>query len=73
MSADMGGDERITVKRMIRIIKLANEEEKLIGVPLDAATKAALEARAAENGRAMVREAAMIIRRELAAGKAAAR
>lgn len=44
-----------------------NEEEKLINVPLDAASKAALEARAAANGRAMGREAAMIIRRELAA------
>lgn len=44
-------------------------EEKLIGVPLDAATKAALEDRAAANGRAMAREAAMIIRRELSAGK----
>lgn len=47
------------------------EEEKVINVPLDAASKAALEVRAAENGRAMGREAAMIIRRELAAGKAA--
>lgn len=48
-----------------------NEEEKLINVPIDAASKAALEARAAANGRSMAREAAMIIRRELAAGKAA--
>lgn len=44
-----------------------NDEEKLIGVPLDAASKAALEARAAANGRSMAREANIIIRRELAA------
>lgn len=44
-----------------------NDEEKLIGVPPDAASKAALEARAAANGRSMAREANIIIRRELAA------
>lgn len=41
-------------------------KEKLINVPLDAASKAALEARAGENGRSMGREAAMIIHRALA-------
>lgn len=42
-----------------------NENEKIVQVPLDAATKAALDDRAAANGRAMGREAAFIIRREV--------
>lgn len=44
-------------------------EEIKINVPLDAATKAALADRAAANGRAMGREAAFIIRREVAGKK----
>lgn len=36
--------------------------EKLLNVPLDPQTKAALEARADANGRAMKREAAQIIK-----------
>lgn len=40
-------------------------EEKLINVPLDGATRAALAVRARANGRAVSREAAMLIRRGL--------
>lgn len=40
--------------------------EKMINVPLDEETKAALETSARENGRAVGREAAMLVKRELA-------
>lgn len=46
-----------------------NEEmtsEKMINVPLDKETKAVLETSARENGRALGREAAMLIKRGLA-------
>ena len=39
--------------------------EKLINVPLDDETKAALEMSAAENGRAVGREAAQLIKAEM--------
>ena len=39
--------------------------EKIINVPIDEDTKAALEKRADENGRATSREAAAIIRKTL--------
>lgn len=40
--------------------------EKMINVPLDEETKAALETSARENGRAVGREAAMLVKRGLA-------
>ncbi len=41
-------------------------DEKMINVPLDDETKFALETSARENGRAVGREAAMLIKRGLA-------
>lgn len=43
--------------------------EKIINVPLDDETKAALEKRADENGRATSREAAAIIKKTVKAEK----
>ena len=47
--------------------------EKIINVPVDEAMKAELKRRAEENGRAVNREAAAILKRELGTDKARGR
>ena len=51
---------------------MKNEDklEQIVQMPLDPGSKERLVARARANGRAVGREAAMIVKAELAAGKA---
>ena len=46
-----------------------NRREQVINVPVDDDTKSALKERAACNGRAAKREAAMILKKALAGGR----